>query len=44
MIPLPTLAWSEEFDGPDAKLEDRWISQNSVSTLSHIHPSRTHER
>jgi beta-glucanase (GH16 family) len=36
-----TLAWSEEFDGPDAKLEDRWISQNSAST--HILSSRWRE-
>ena len=36
-----TLAWSEEFDGPDAKLEERWISQNSAST--HILSSRWRE-
>ena len=36
-----TLAWSEEFDGPDSKLEDRWISQNSAST--HILSSRWRE-
>ena len=36
-----TLAWSEEFDGPDSKIEDRWISQNSAST--HILSSRWRE-
>ncbi|TAE78634.1 MAG: glycosyl hydrolase family protein [Verrucomicrobia bacterium] len=35
------LAWSEEFDGPDAKLEERWQSQNSGST--HILSSRWRE-
>lgn len=35
------LTWSEEFDGPDARLEDRWISQNSGST--HILSSRWRE-
>jgi beta-glucanase (GH16 family) len=35
------LTWSEEFDGPDPRLEDRWISQNSGST--HILSSRWRE-
>lgn len=35
------LTWKEEFDGPDSKLEDRWISQNSGST--HILSSRWRE-
>ena len=32
------LVWSEEFDGPDAKLDERWISQNGPS--GHILCSR----
>jgi beta-glucanase (GH16 family) len=35
------LKWSDEFDYPDSKLEDRWISQNSAST--HILSSRWRE-
>ena len=35
------LAWSEEFDGPDAKLDERWISQNGPS--GHILCSRWRE-
>jgi beta-glucanase (GH16 family) len=35
------LTWSEEFDGPDARLEERWKSQNSGST--HILSSRWRE-
>jgi beta-glucanase (GH16 family) len=36
-----TLAWSDEFDGPDARLEEKWQSQNSGST--HILSSRWRE-
>jgi beta-glucanase (GH16 family) len=35
------LSWSDEFDYPDSKLEERWISQNSAST--HILSSRWRE-
>lgn len=35
------LAWSEEFDGPDAKLDERWNSQNGPS--GHILCSRWRE-
>lgn len=35
------LTWSDEFDYPNAKLEDRWVSQNSGST--HILSSRWRE-
>jgi beta-glucanase (GH16 family) len=35
------LAWSDEFDYPDAKLEEKWVSQNSAST--HILSSRWRE-
>jgi beta-glucanase (GH16 family) len=35
------LTWSEEFDGPDAKLDERWISQNGPS--GHILCSRWRE-
>jgi len=36
-----TLAWSEEFDGPDAALDAKWKSQNGPST--HILSSRWRE-
>lgn len=35
------LSWSDEFDYPDAKLDEKWISQNSAST--HILSSRWRE-
>jgi beta-glucanase (GH16 family) len=35
------LAWSEEFDGPDARLDERWVSQNGPS--GHILCSRWRE-
>jgi len=35
------LSWSDEFDYPNAKLDERWISQNSAST--HILSSRWRE-
>lgn len=35
------LTWSEEFDGPDAKLDERWVSQNGPS--GHILCSRWRE-
>jgi beta-glucanase (GH16 family) len=35
------LTWSDEFDYPDSRLEERWISQNSGST--HILSSRWRE-
>lgn len=35
------LSWSEEFDGPEAKLDERWISQNGPS--GHILCSRWRE-
>jgi beta-glucanase (GH16 family) len=35
------LLWSDEFDYPDAKLEEKWVSQNSAST--HILSSRWRE-
>jgi len=35
------LAWSDEFDGADAKLEEKWISQNAPS--NHILSSRWRE-
>jgi len=36
-----TLQWSDEFDYPNAKLDEQWISQNSAST--HILSSRWRE-
>jgi hypothetical protein len=35
------LAWSDEFDYPNQKLEEKWVSQNSAST--HILSSRWRE-
>jgi len=35
------LTWSEEFDGPDAELDTRWVSQNGPS--GHILSSRWRE-
>jgi beta-glucanase (GH16 family) len=35
------LTWSDEFDGPDSKLEEKWVSQNGPS--GHILSSRWRE-